>query len=321
MKMKNLLIPAFIAVTAMASANELNLSNFITNTKFSGDARVRYQADSEEETDKIDARLRLNLNTKINDNFSFGARVRLAERKLGAGTSREAVQTERLFMNYKTGNHNLTVGRMGTPIHILSNMIIDTNVDGIAYSTKIQDTQIKAGYLMLKRTEDKIADSNNMFYAQGVHTMNLGDNKLDLEASVYLEQEGTELTVFTLGAQYTMNLGEGQALEMTRLRAQLIMSDEDDDNMGYTAGVLFGSKSLNKKGAWQGEIEYKVLEAAAFIGATDLESKLDQQIIKLGALAYIAPNTNLEVTYEMIEKESTGDTMNNILSVILNHSF
>lgn len=345
MKMKNLLIPAFIAVTAMASANELNLSNFLTNTSFRGDARVRYQAHSEKDKDNhdnLDARLRLNFATKINENVSFGYRMRIGETTLGQ--SGNGLTTQRLFMDYKTGDHNLRVGRMGTPLFILSNMFIDTTVDGIAYSTKIQDTQIRAGYLVLnsnklekekEKEEDKsvnstLADENTMLYVQGIHTMNIGENKLDLEASLYLEQNADmnkkavkpvtnkDLTIFTLGAQYTMNLGEGQALEMARLRAQYVMSDADDNNMGYTAGVLFGSSCLRNKGSWQGEVEFKVAEANSFVART---AKNNEQIIKLGAQTYVAPNSVLEVTYEMIESVEGSTVDKNIVSAILKYSF
>lgn len=323
MTMKKILFASFIIVSTMINAEDLKLSNFITNTSFSGDARVRYAFTDDEnstaDSDAFSTRLRLNTNTRINENFSFGTRLTLANRTLG-GTETN-VAFNRIFMDYKEKNYSIRAGRMYAPVYIFSDMFMDVDVDGIAYSKKIKDTQLKAGYLILKSDASaKASDENTILYTEGVHTFNLGENKLLISTAVFLEDETKTsttdgLNILTVGAEYTHKLSG--SIEMAKLTGQYIKTDADADNVGYTLGVIAGSKSLNNKGTWQGIVEYKVAEANSFLSV----ATLNREIIKFGASTYIAPNSNLEMTYEMIESENDNSVDKNVLTFTLNNNF
>lgn len=323
MKMKRLLLPTLFAISIMANADELKLSNFITSTTFSGDARLRYFfTDNTTETadsDALSTRLRLNTRTKINESFSLGTQLVLGSKTLGTESSN--VTFNRIFMDYKDGENTIRAGRMYAPVYVFSDMFMDVNIDGIAYSTKIKDTQLKAGLLILKsEATAKTSDENTVLYTEAVHNLKLGENKLLLSAGVFMEDESKGntkegLNILTLGAEYTHNL-KG-ALEMAQLRGQYVKSDANNDNLGYTLGVVIGSKSLNNKGSWQGIAEYKVAEANSFLNV----ATLDREILKFGVSTCIAPNSNLEMTYEMIEAEKDNTVDKNVLTFTLNHSF
>ena len=326
--MKKLIIPAFLAVVALANAEELKLSNYILNTSFSGDARVKYEMDSYDKTtsdaDYFTTRLRLNTTTKINDNFSFGSRLRFQKEPIGSDTD-GTVSLQRLYMDYKTGNHSIRVGRMGSPLYLLNDMLIDTNVEGLAYSTKFNNTQLKAGFLLRNaKTTTETSDENSIIYAQGIQTIKIGENKLVVEASAYSEDnketspKNQAEKAFTLGAEYTQSLTG--PIQMAQIKGQYIMTDADDDNSGYSAGLVIGSKEIKEKGSWQGIAEYKSLEKNGFIYVNS-DTKLDQKIAKIGAIAYVAPNTNLEVTYEMYDYVPSSKEDKNVLSTTLNYTF
>ena len=340
--MKKFLIPAFLAVVALANAEELKLSNYILNTTFSGDARVRYDvknydtnSSSQTDSDYFSTRFRLNTTTKINDNFSFGTRIKLQKSPIGNAVDSSTnkginadISIERLYMDYKIGNNTIRVGRMGSPIYILSDMLIDTNVEGIAYSTKFNDTQLKAGYL-LKNSADstETSDENSIIYAQGVQTFKLAENKLLVEASVYLEDKGNststkaqDIKAFTLGGEYTLALNN--TIEMAQIKGQYITSDADNDNVGYTAGLVIGSKAIKQQGTWQVAVDYKKVEKSAFPYISN-DTVLDQEVTKIAATTYVAPNTNLELAYEIHDYiSSSNSTKNYDLSyVALNYTF
>lgn len=324
MTIKKLLLASFLAVGTMANADELKLSNFITNTTFSGDARLKYATinydNSTSDSDAATTRLRLNTNTKINDSFSVGTRLTLSNRTLGGAEN--TVTFNRIFMDYKEKNYSIRAGRMYAPVYVFSDMFMDVDVDGIAYSTKIKNTQLKTGYLILKsEPTSKTSDENTVFYVEGVHNVNIGENKILFSAATFLEDESKSstsdgLNIMTLGAEYTHKLGG--TIDIAQLKGQYIQSDADTSNKGYTLGVSLGTKTLKNKGDYQGSIEYKVAEKNSFLSTSDY---LNQKIIKLGATSYIAQNSNLEINYEMIESKE-GDTVDkNILSFTLNHSF
>lgn len=338
--MKKFLIPAFLAVVALANAEDLKLSSYILNTTFNGDARVRYDVQNYDTPTTVNAdnnyfstRLRLNTTTKINDNFSFGTRLKFQKNPIGNAvdsTTDKAVNAdlsvERLYMDYKVGNNNVRVGRMGSPIYILSDILIDTNVEGIAYSTKINDTQLKAGYLLKNAsTTAETSNENSVTYVQGVQTFKFGKDKLVTEVSGYSEDKGNststkakDLKTVTLGGEYTLSLDS--IVEMAQIKGQYISSDADDNNIGYTTGVVVGSKAINKQGTWQVALDYKKLEKNAFPYISN-DTLLDQKITKVTATTYVAPSTNLEVAYEIHDYISSSTKNNNILYAALNYTF
>lgn len=327
--MKKILIPAFIAVSMLANAEELKLANFLTNTSIAGDARILYtltDTDGASVTpDYYTTRLRLNTSTKINNNFSYSMRLKFEDSVIGDST-KSTISVDRLFVDYKVGKHSLRVGRMGTPLYVLSNMLIDTDVEGFAYSTKFGETQLKAGYLLKNSaTGTETRDENSIVYVQGVQGIKLGNNKLSVEASAYSEDNLTTANktsnpaekAFTLGAEYTQNLNS--PVQMAIAKGQITMTDADNDNTGFTFGLTVGSKAIKEKGNWQGTAEYKSIEKYGFINSG--AAKLDQKITKASAITYVAPNTNLELAYTITDYNDTTKKDTNIIEASLNYSF
>ncbi len=325
--MKKLLIPAFIAVSMMANAEEVKLANFLTKTAIAGDARVLYNVtdtDGASTTpDYYTSRLRLNTTTKINDNFSYGMRLKFEDVIIG-NTDKAVLTVDRAFMDYKMGAHSLRVGRMGSPIYVLSDMLIDTDVEGFAYSTKFNDTQVKAGFLLKNAaTSTETADENSIIYVQGIQTIKLGTGNLLVEASAYSETKektstAKDMTAFTAGAEYSLSL-DG-SVSMAKAKGQISMSDADDDNTGFTIGLTAGAKEIKAKGNWQGTVEYKSMDKNAFITVNG-DTKLDRKVTKASFITYIAPSTNLELAYTMTDFNATATKDKNVLEASLNYSF
>ena len=133
MNMKKFLVPAFIAASFMANADEVKLSNLLTNTKFTADTRLNYISKDDDagnkENSDLRLRFRLNFDSQVNEFASVKGRVRLTnDYDLGdntvKGTSEKAsLFTDILYFDYKKGNHELLAGRY-TPFYKISNFFL-----------------------------------------------------------------------------------------------------------------------------------------------------------------------------------------------------
>lgn len=326
--MKKLLIPAFIAISAFASADEIKLSNFLTSTTFGGDTRINYSVTDTNTTntqaDVLSTRFRLNLNTKITDNISVGTQLRLTNGyELGGANASKDVVTEFLNLNYKVGNHLIQVGRL-SPFYSLNSLLLtDGDKDAIAYSTKINNTQVKAGVTLPYSASDRsseLADRSKILYGQAIHTMNVGKDVLAIDATGLVVQQDTKSTSkdstgIIVGARYTHNMTG--AVEFIQAKAQLAQSTNSGDTTGFVAGVTLGDNSLKKLGDWKAELEYKVTEKDNEIANTKNVSN-----IKVWGQTYVGKNSNLELELNKRETYKGTKTVDyQSLSVSLNHSF
>lgn len=326
--MKKFLVPAFIAISVLANADEIKLSNFLTNTTFGGDTRINYAATdnkiSDSQADIVSTRFRLNLNTKLNDNVSVNAQLRLTNGyELGGANTSKDVVTEFLNLNYKVGNHLIQVGRLSPLYSLNSFLLTDGDKDALAYSTKIKNTQLKAGIVFpydSSNRSSELSDRSKILYGQAIHTLNIGKDTLATDVTglgVQQDSKNTakDVTGFILGAKYTHNL-EGP-VEFIQGKAQIAQSNNSGDTTGFVVGVTLGDNNLKKMGDWKAEVEYKVTEKDNNIANT---KNVDN--IKIWAQTYVAKNSNVEIEFNKrgtYKGTKTVDSQS--LSVSLNHSF
>lgn len=336
--MKNLFIPAFIAVTMLANANEIKLSNVLLNTTLSGDARINYYYTDNQITDKenddIRTRVRLNFSTKVNDFATINGRIRLtSDYELGSSDEGTVINgsnttaslfTDILYFDYKKGNNEILAGRFSPFYKINDFFVTDGERDGIGYVTKIGTTDLRAGYLFASNeTDTEIMDKKNLLYAQAVYNLASTTNTLKLEltgiATSQTEQEKSSTIEdskgILVGADFTQNLNS--AVEFIQIRGQYIQTDDDGENKGNSIGVLFGSKNIAKLGDWKAEVEYKSAGAN-----NSLAKSANQENLKIWAQTYVSPKMNLELEYNNRETLKGAKTVDySAMSVSLNHSF
>lgn len=347
MNMKKLLVPAFIAVTMMANAEELKLSKFLTNTSFSGDTRINHETTDYDTTtadvDKTRVRFRLNMNTKINDNFVVKSQLRLADDHQLTTDGNITPLVKYLELNYTMKNHTIVAGRSAGPFYKISNMFItDGEKDVIGYLGKYGNTELRTGWMFMANTSGthgvtnattstENSDRQHALYVQGVHNLKLGENTLKLEATGITLERDAKNTVdkdvkgVLLGADYTHNLNS--VIEMVQVRGQYVQTDAKNDNTGYSIGTVFGNKNLSKFGDWKAEVEYKMAENENYLAKKDNNNR---ENVKIWAQTYVGPSTDLEIEYNKsntldLDKASgkkKSDALDNSkLSVSLNYKF
>lgn len=333
MNMKKFLVPAFIAASFMANADEVKLSNLLTNTKFTADTRLNYISKDDDagnkENSDLRLRFRLNFDSQVNEFASVKGRVRLTnDYDLGdntvKGTSEKAsLFTDILYFDYKKGNHELLAGRY-TPFYKISNFFLtDGEKEGVGYLGKFGNTDLRAGYLLTSNADNtEITDKSDIMYLQAVHSLKFENSVLKLEAAgMAIDQPkgstSDDSKGFMLGADYTQNLSS--VVEYAQIRGEYIQTDDDGENKGYSMGVVFGSKKIEKAGDWKAEVEYK--EAGENNTIAPVKNR-DQKNIKLWAQTYIAPKMDLEVEYNIREKLKGPKTVDySELQVSINHKF
>ena len=131
-------------------ANELNslgvrvtnLENRIGNVKMTGDARVRWA--DEHDNDGFDMRARLNFNAKVADSTSVAAR--LTTDNFGLDGDNDAdLKIDRLYVQHKVGDLGLTGGRYGEKLGV-TGYWYDDAVDGAKLAYNNGDFKAVVGY-------------------------------------------------------------------------------------------------------------------------------------------------------------------------------
>ncbi len=331
MNMKKFLVPAFIAASFMANADEVKLSNLLTNTKFTVDTRLNYISKDDDASNKENSdlrlRFRLNFDSQVNEFASVKGRVRftddydLGDNSVKGSSDKSSLFTDILYFDYKKGNHELLAGRY-TPFYKISNFFYtDGEKEGVGYLGKLGNTDLRAGYLLSSNDDNtEITDKANYMYLQAVHNLKFENSSLKLSAAgmAINQKKGStsdDSKGFMLGADYTQNLSS--VIECAQIRGEYIQTDDDGENKGYSMGVVFGSKKIEKAGDWKAEVEYKEAEKN-----NSLAKNKNQQNIKLWAQTYIAPKMDLEVEYNIRETLKGTKTVDySELQVSINHKF
>lgn len=327
------ILPVFLALITASNAEELKLSNFLTNTKISGDARVNYSYTDNDfaktKNSDLRTRFRLSLSTKINDFAAINARVRFTnDYELGGlnasgSTASSVLFTDILYFDYKKGNNEVLAGRFSSFYKISDFFITDGESEGIGYVTKIGATDLRAGYLFASNEADtEIADKKSFAYAQAVYNLKADKSLLKLEATgIALTQAESstndDVKGILLGADYTYDMSS--IVEFVQVRGQYVQSDEDGENKGNSIGVVVGSKSIAKLGDWKAELEYK---SAGKDNSLAKSSNKNQKNVKVWAQTYVSPKINLELEFNKRDTLKGAKAVDNsTMSVSLNHSF
>lgn len=326
-------LPVFLAFATLSNAEDLKLSNFLTSTVISGDARLNYSyidnsLDNTKNSD-LKTRFRLNLSTKINDFATINARVRLTNDyelgglNVGGNTASSVLFTDILYFDYKKGNHEVLAGRFSPFYRINDFFLTDGESEGIGYVTKAGNTDLRAGYLIASNESDtEMADKKSFVYGQAVYNLKLDSSILKLEvAGIAITQSKVSTEEDTkgvlLGADYTLNFDE--ISKFIELKGQCVQSDNDGENTGNSIGVSFGSKNIAKLGDWKAEVEYK---SAGKDNSLAKSTTKNQQNVKIWAQTYVSPKMNLELEFNKRDTLKGVKTIDySTMSVSLNHTF
>lgn len=333
MNVKKILVPAFIATTIMANAEDLKLSSLLTSTTISGDARVNYcvtdNSYANTENSDLRTRFRLNLSTKVNDFATINARVRLTnDYELGtanasASTASSVLFTDIFYFDYKKGTNEVLAGRFSPFYKINDFFITDGESEGLGYVTKIGNTDLRVGYLLGSNEADtKIIDKKSFAYGQAVYNLKSDKSLLKFEATgIALTQSeistSDNVNGILLGVDYTQNLNS--AVEFIQVRGQYIKTDETGENTGNSVGVVIGTKNIDKFGDWKAEIEYK---SAGKNNSLAKSTNQNQKNVKVWAQTYVSPKMNFELEYNKRDTLKGTKTVDySTLSASLNHTF
>lgn len=213
----NKIVLSIITITAIATASiasetvstqEESKSGFLDRFHFKGDVRIRHEEIEKENSDgkfRQRFRFRYNMNVDIMDNLLLETAVSTGK---GSPTSGNVTfkDDERLFdyfpgtlkidiadLKYSFGDSWVRVGKSKNKIYkpIKTQLVWDGDLrfEGVNYGYKDGTHQINLGVNQVNRIENHNTvdgDDINIFLAQYVNTMKLGDSsKLNLGAAYY----------------------------------------------------------------------------------------------------------------------------------------
>ena len=125
------------------------LEDRVGNVKFSGDARINYVEkegiDNKDSEGKFAARVRLNMDAKVNKNTSVKARLTSGSIELGDAAKDHTMSFDLAYVEHKFGkNHMVDIGRYTQSFG--DGLIYSSNFDGIGYTTQVGKVKVNAAY-------------------------------------------------------------------------------------------------------------------------------------------------------------------------------
>ncbi len=142
------------------------LEDRVGNVKFTGDARINYVEkegiDNLDSEGKFAARVRLNMDAKVNKNTSVKARLTTGSIELGDASKDHTMSFDLAYVEHKFGkNHMVDIGRYTQSFG--DGLIYSSNFDGIGYTTQVGKLKVNAayGYPTLGRFSKASKDNNS----------------------------------------------------------------------------------------------------------------------------------------------------------------
>ncbi len=285
------------AQEAQKASPEKKLPKWIETWQFSGDVRLRYQGeDTEGSTTRHRGRIRFRVGAKANVTDTIEAGFRLAG---GSDDPRSTNQTfdstfstkniglDRAYVKWQpTKAVALIGGKMGIPFWNASDLLWDTDInpEGAAAKFTLGPVFINvSGFILdeISKTSDDplmgVLQVGAKFKADPIDFTVAGTGyafknitKVNLEHSANTNtrsEDGTyeyDYNSISGGAEVGFNFG-GPVERLAVFGEVIHNPDPDDENLGYVAGVKFGSKSFKKLGDWRLVYMYRYLEKDAWL--------------------------------------------------------
>ena len=292
-----------------------NLEKKVGNISWSGDARMQYQRNSDEDNVKSDSwtgRMRINVQGQVNDQVTVNGRF-VNEMNFKDGES-SSTEMDRINAKWTPNDATyVTIGRQGVALDQTGTFWDEDGVyDGVTAGWDNGKIGIDAGYGYNANSPwdetnasglyDKKADSENWFAKLTGHIGERADvsafyqkytSKFNNEDILEIKGDDTA-SVWGVGA--SVNLGSNLVLDGDYVRTQMsgtykVATDYDEkgnvtktadakiDNPAlWTAGLTYGEVDTDKVGSWTLGVHYVSADAGAmFLGNTalDLGDQLD----------------------------------------------
>ncbi len=284
--------------------SSLAMPEFIKNTKFKGDFRLRYEysdrENGEENRNRGRYRFRLGGVTKVNDKVEvgYGLASGSADPRSTNQTFTNSFETPDIRLDYAYASYKpfewlrLVGGQFENPLWMPSGWMWDSDIrpQGVSASMNrtVGDVELfmNNGFWII----DEIANSNQdpmMFVLQPGYKIKLGEkayfknafayyNFVDVKGSVldYTAKTNT-LDNKTLKYDYEPVVVSGELgfntgiapMPFAALYGEYIKNTASSvkEDTGYTAGIKFGHEKIKEPGQWQATAYYEKLEKDAWL--------------------------------------------------------
>ena len=257
-----------------------NLENRIGNVKLTGDARVRYMDESDD--DYFDMRVRLQANAKVADNTTVTALISSGDFGFDSDTEDPDLTLDNLYIEHgfndnfgaKAGRYDLTLGATG--------VFYDDTFDGVEVDFG-KDVNLAVGYGYMKAFTDEVKEHGfngktpKAWFVQagtdltdrlGVAAfyLNAQDAKYedDVDKNGKIVYKENDIEFWGAGLNYQFN-------DALQLRGDYVRNTTlDDDPELWTAGLLFGVADTSKVGSFEIGADYVSVKPGAYFGGSTM---------------------------------------------------
>jgi hypothetical protein len=356
------LIASLVVVASLGNISaETTPSNNFPEFKFKGDFRVRLQHGTLEDNDdsRLRERIRLRLGGKAQldkkTSIKFGLATGGVDSRSTNQTLQDSFQTPDLRLDYAFVKHQLTeqwtvlAGKMKNPLWRPSNLLWDgdINPDGAAATYSGTHAGLKwsvvGGYFVLDEISSSEDDPFLLAFQPKVEWMLNKSTKARAALGYFSTQhvEGLELdrssqsntnyealedefSSIVLSGQLDFNNQFGLAL-IRPFGEIVINTNKSSSEKGGIIGVVLGDNKVNKKGNWQTKLNYRYLQADAWLdilpdadaygGATNSEG------VNLGLTYGVSNVTTFTLTYFSMDAINGDSNKNTIVQADLSYKF
>ncbi len=276
-----------------------NLEKKVGNLYWSGDARVRYQRNSDtdkKKSDAWDARMRINVKGQVNDQVAvYGRFVNEMDFKDGKSSNTEM---DRLYTKWEPNEKvSVSLGRQGVALDQTGTFWDEDGIfDGLVASYDNGKIGVEAGYGRFKDAYVTNLSKDGHFYddvaAQEAWyaklTGHIGD-RADV-STFYLKNTQTpakdwkdvdvgKLSVWGIGT--TIDLGHKLTLDGDWVRSRF--SGIGHSSL-WTAGLTYGKVDTDKVGSWSLGLHYVKSDCGSYLlgnSALDMTDQLEYGLLNL----------------------------------------
>lgn len=238
------------------------LEDRVGNVKFSGDARINYVEkegiDNLDSEGKFAARVRLNMDAKVNKNTSVKARLTSGSIELGDASKDHTMSFDLAYVEHKFGkNHKVDIGRYTQSFG--DGLIYSSNFDGIGYTTQVGKLKVNAAYgyptlgrfskaskenntkmalINLSAPVNKHLNVGGIFVHVGTTNVKMGNGKTTNDFN----------NIYGFNAQY--NSGKFAT------NAEWVTATGLSNSDVWNVGVKWGDYKITKKNSWRVALDY-----------------------------------------------------------------
>ncbi|MBU0651067.1 putative porin, partial [bacterium] len=282
---------------------QVEIPEWIKNTKFNGDIRLRYETkgkDNQVSRQRERIRVRLGVETEINKDLKAGIKIAAAGKDPRSTTQSfentfesKNIVLNQAYIQYKPNeNLKITAGKFEKPFFAADQLVWDSDLcfegQAVSLNKDMSDKLnlfVNAGLFVLDENANTSKDPL-MYYIQPGFKQKVGEKMLWEFAAGYfgfsdvrgntLDYSSNSNSIENGGLKYnfnSINLVSKLTYSWQDTKkddyAMSFVSDYienfDSGDNGYLLGINYGFKQLKKRGAWQLFYNWRKLERDAFL--------------------------------------------------------